>query len=152
MLSYEDTLTNTGVLDIHPTDKAPIAKALANAVLTNYYNPKGEYDSTPEYSGPLYDTVTVSGNTANVTFTHVAEGLMLTEGETVAELEVRDNEGNWIAATGILSGNTVTVSADGVDTITGVRMGYRNRPILNLYNTIDGARGYCASPFVWIAQ
>ena len=151
MLSYEDTLTNTGVLDIHPTDKAPIAKALANAVLTNYYNPKGEYDGTPEYSGPLYDTVTVDGNTATVTFTHVAEGLMLTQGDTVSEIEVRDVDGSWVTATGTLSGNTVTVTAD-VDEITGVRMGYRNRPILNLYNTVDDVRGYCASPFVWIAH
>ena len=151
MLSYEDTLTNTGVLDIHPTDKAPIAKALANAVLTNYYNPKGEYDGTPEYSGPLYDTVTVDGNTATVTFTHVAEGLMLTKGDTVSEIEVRDVDGSWATATGTLSGNTVTVTAD-VDEITGVRMGYRNRPILNLYNTVDDVRGYCASPFVWIAH
>ena len=112
----------------------------------------GDYDKTPEYSGPLYDTVTVNGATATITFSHIAEGLMLTSGDTVTELEVRDASGNWVAATGILSNNVVTVSADGVTEITGVRMGYRNKPSLNLYSTINGVYGYCASPFVWVAE
>lgn len=152
MLSREDTILPSGSLDIHPTDKLPIAKALANAALTTYYYPQGDYDKTPEYSGPLYDEITVNGATATITFNHVAEGLMLTTGDTVTELEVRDAEGNWVAATGTLSGNIVTVTAEGVEEVTGVRMGYRNQPIINLYNTVDGAYGYCASPFVWLAD
>ena len=152
MLSYDDTVLPSGWLDIHPTDKLPIAKALANAALTTYYYPKGDYNSTPEYSGPLYNTVTVDGASAQITFNHTAEGLMLTSGDAVTELEVLDTEGNWVAATGTLNGNTVTVTADGVSEIKGVRMGYRNRPEINLYNTIDGAYGYCASPFVWTAE
>ena len=151
MLSYEDTVLPSGYLDIHPTDKAPVAEALVNAVIAKYYIPMGDYSgAAPEYSGPLYDKVTVNGNTATVTFTHTAEGLMTTEGETttVYEFEVRDSSGNWTAATATLSGNVVTVTAN-VDRITGVRMGYRNRPTINLYNTIGGERGYCASPFIW---
>ncbi|MBQ1186519.1 MAG: hypothetical protein IIX54_02390, partial [Clostridia bacterium] len=150
MMSREDTMRESdGWLDIHPTDKYPVAKALANAALSTYYYPQGDYDNTPEYSGPLYDTVTVNGNTATVTFNHTAEGLMLTSGTIVTELEVRDENGNWVAATGTLSGNSIIVTADGVNEVTGVRMGYRNRPELNLYNTINGVYGYCASPFLW---
>ena len=152
MLSYEDTLAANGTLDIHPTDKLPVAKALANAVLTTYYNPLGDYDKTPEYSGPLYKEVSVSGGKATITFNHIAEGLMLTKGSTINDLEVRNADGSWVAATGTLSGNVVTVTAEGVSEITGVRMGYMNRPDINLYNTIGGARGYCASPFVWVAE
>lgn len=154
MLSREDTMRESdGWLDIHPTDKYPIAKALANAALSTYYYPLGDYSETPEYSGPLYDTVTVNGNTATVTFNHTAEGLMLTSGTTVTELEVRDENGNWVAATGTLSGNNaIVVSADNVNTVTGVRMGYRNLPELNLYSTIGGVYGYCASPFIWTAE
>ncbi len=153
LMSFEDTMRESdGWLDIHPTDKYPVAKALANAALSTYYYPQGDYADTPEYSGPLYDTVTVNGNSATVTFSHTAEGLMLTSGTTVTELEVKDENGNWVAATGTLSGNSVIVTADGVTAITGVRMGYRNRPILNLYNTINGVRGYCASPFLWTAE
>lgn len=152
MLSLEDTVLTNGVLDIHPTDKLPVAKALANAVLTTYYYPQGLYDKTPEYSGPLYEKIIVNGGTAVITFRHTAEGLMLTDGETVNELEVCNKEGRWVSAAGTLSDNTVTVSADGVTEIIGVRMGYRNRPTVNLYNTIGGVRGYCASPFVWMAK
>jgi sialate O-acetylesterase len=152
MLSYEDTLAANGTLDIHPTDKLPVAKALANAVLTTYYNPLGDYDKTPEYSGPLYKEISVSGGKATITFNHIAEGLMLTKGSTINDLEVRNADGSWVAATGTLSGNVVTVTAEGVSEITGVRMGYMNRPDINLYSIIGGQRGYCASPFKWIAE
>ncbi len=153
MLSREDTMRESdGWLDIHPTDKYPVAKALANAALSNYYYPQGDYNETPEYSGPLYDSVTVNGNTATVTFNHTAEGLMLTSGTTVTELEVKDENGNWVAATATLQSNNAIVVFANVNTITGIRMGYRNRPELNLYNTIGGVYGYCASPFVWAAE
>ena len=152
MLSYEDTLAANGTLDIHPTDKLPIAKALVNAVLTTYYNPLGDYDKTPEYSGPIYKEISVSGGKATITFDHIAEGLMLTKGSTINDLEVRNADGSWVAASGTLSGNVVTVTAEGVSEITGVRMGYMNRPDINLYNTIGGVRGYCASPFKWSAE
>ena len=152
MLSYEDTVLPSGALDIHPTDKLPVATALANAVLTTYYKPNGDYAKSPEYSGPLYDTVTIDGSTATISFTHTAEGLMLTSGDTVTELEVCDSDGKWVAATGTLNDNKVTVTVNGVSEIRGIRMGYRNRPAINLYNTVNGAYGYCASPFVWTAE
>ncbi len=144
LLSYEDTVLSNGTLNIHPTNKLPVAKALANAALTTYYKPLGEYGKSPEYSGPLYKDVKINGNTAEITFSHAA-GLKLTDGEVVRELEVRTGGGRWIAVDGKLEGNKVVVTLDSVSKLTGVRMGYRNRPSLNLYN---GA-GYCASPFLW---
>jgi hypothetical protein len=77
---------------------------------------------------------------------------MLTSGDVPTEFEVRDENGKWKTATATLSGNTVTVTADGISTISGVRLGYRNRPEINLYNKINGVKGYCASPFVWTAE
>lgn len=152
MLSYEDTVRPDGVLDIHPTDKAPVAKALANAALTTYYNPRGEYGKTPEYCGPLYDKITVDKDTATVTFSHMGEGLMLTDGDTASEFEVCDTMGKWGRAKATLEGNTVKLVSESGSMIAGVRMGYRNRPEINLYNTVNGKRGYCASPFVWLAD
>ncbi len=145
MLSYDDTAKGFGYLNIHPTNKKPVAVALANAALSTYYNPKGDYGKTPEYSGPLYKNVKVSGNTAEITFSH-ASGLKLTSGEAVKELEIRTGGGRWIGVEGELIGNKVVVKTDQADKITGVRMGYRNQPTINLYN---GA-GYCASPFIWV--
>jgi sialate O-acetylesterase len=149
MLSLEDTVRPDGVLDIHPTDKAPVAKALANAALTTYYNPRGEYGKKPEYCGPLYDKITVDKDVATVTFSHIGEGLMLTEGDTVTEFEVCDTTGRWFPVVGTLEGNTVKLTMPGGTQIAGVRMGYHNRPIINLYSKINGKKGYCASPFVW---
>ncbi|MFQ8953140.1 MAG: hypothetical protein ACLR56_09070 [Oscillospiraceae bacterium] len=48
MLSLEDTSPNGG-LNIHPTDKAPIAEALVKAAIACRYIPAGDY-SAAEYS------------------------------------------------------------------------------------------------------
>jgi hypothetical protein len=77
---------------------------------------------------------------------------MLTKGTTINDIEVQKTDGTWVSATATLQDNVVTVTAEGVNEITGIRMGYMNRPDINLYNTIGGARGYCASPFVWVAE
>ena len=68
MLSYEDTAKGYDYLNIHPKNKKPVAQALANAALSTYYKPKGDYNKSPEYSGPLYKNVKVNGNTAEITF------------------------------------------------------------------------------------
>ena len=144
LLSYNDTAMGYDYLNIHPKNKKPVAQALANAALSTYYKPKGDYNKSPEYSGPLYKNVKVNGNTAEITFTH-ANGLKLTFGDTVREIEVRTGGGRWISAYGVLKDNKVIVTAESVNEITGVRLGYRNQPNLNLYNSA----GYCVSPFAW---
>lgn len=150
LLSLEDTvLASTGRLDIHPTNKQPIAKALANAALSTYYYPLGEYSDTPEYSGPIYKNVNIVKNTATISFSHTGEGLMLTDGETVSEFEICDTSGNWSPAKANLIDDKVIITMSDDKEIIAIRMGYRNRPSINLYNIIDGRRGYCASPFVW---
>lgn len=144
LLSYNDTIAGFDYLNIHPKYKKPVAQALANAALSTYYKPKGDYNKTPEYSGPLYKNVKVNGNTAEITFTH-ANGLKLTFGDKVREIEVRTGGGRWISVEGVLKNNKVVVTAESVSKITGVRLGYRNQPNLNLYNSA----GYCVSPFAW---
>ena len=152
MLSLEDTLLPNGGLNIHPTDKAPIAEALVKAAIACRYIPAGDYsDAAEEYSGPLADSFKANGNTAVVTFRHTGEGLTLTSGASATEFEVRDRSGNWVSATAVPDKNTVTVTA-AVDVVTGVRMGYRNRPSINLYNITGGQSGYCASPFILTAD
>ena len=54
MLSLEDTLLPNGGLNIHPTDKAPIAEALVKAAIACRYIPAGDYSgAAEEYSGSL---------------------------------------------------------------------------------------------------
>ncbi len=145
MLSLEDTLTN-GWLDIHPTDKSKVADALSKAALETYYRDMGDYTGAAlEYTGPLYDTVTVNGNTATVTFTH-AGGLKTIDGVVqVTEFEVKTSAGWVTAASATIVDGKVVVTAAAGEAITGVRMAYHNRPTINLYN----GSGLCASPFIW---
>ncbi len=147
MLSLEDTLLPDGSMDIHPTDKLPIAKALVNAALAIYYKPLGDYSGAkPEYSGPIFKSIKVNGGKATVRFLHTGGGLKSKQGtEQLTEFEVRNGAGMWVRANAKIEGDSVIVTADGVDRIIGVRLGYRNKPSINLYN---GA-GYCASPFIW---
>ena len=147
MLSLEDTLLPDGSMDIHPTDKLPVAKALANAAIATYYKPLGEYSGAkPEYSGPIFKSINVTGGKATVHFLHTGGGLKSKQGiENLTEFEVRNGSGMWVRADAKIAGDSVIVTADGVDRIIGVRLGYRNKPSINLYN---GA-GYCASPFIW---
>jgi hypothetical protein len=106
----------------------------------------GEYRKTPEYCGPLYKDISVSGNNAEITFTHTSGGLKKHyKNAEIGEFEVRIDGGRWVPAKAEISKNKVIVTAEDAAVITGVRMGYRNSPRINVYN---GA-GYCASPFVW---
>ena len=147
MLSLEDTLLPDGSMDIHPTDKLPIAKALVNAAIAIYYKPLGEYSGAkPEYSGPIFKSIYVNGGKATVHFLHTGGGLKSKQGiEQLTEFEVKGGNGLWVRADAKIEGDSVTVTADGVNRIIGVRLGYKNKPSINLYN---GA-GYCASPFIW---
>ena len=153
LLSLKDTLTDDGALDIHPPDKQPIADALSNAVLSTYYTPRGEYDKTPEYSGPLCSGVSVSGNVATVSFDHVGDGLMLTGTRTyVREMEIMLSDGKWVTTDkAVIVGNTVVITVEQGETILGVRLGYCNQPTLNLFNSLNGKSNYCVSPFIWTA-
>ncbi len=147
MLSLEDTLLPNGNMDIHPTDKLPIAKALVNAAIATYYKPLGDYsDTAPEYSGPIFKSIYVKEGKATVHFLHTGGGLKSKQGiEQLTEFEVRSGSGMWVHADAKIEGDSVIVTADGIDRIIGVRLGYKNKPSINLYN---GA-GYCASPFIW---
>lgn len=152
-LSFVDTLDEDDNMNIHPTDKQPVADALANAVLTRYYYEKGEYDKAVEYSGPLCSGVAVQGNVATVSFEHVGDGLKLSRGSgKVTEMEIRLSDGSWVKAeNAVISGDTVIITADTGTVITGVRMSYRNQPTMqNLCNSKDGKTLYCASPFIWL--
>ncbi len=147
MLSREDTLLPNGNMDIHPTDKLPVVKALVNAAIAKYYKPLGDYKgAAPEYSGPIFKSIYVNGGKATVHFLHTGGGLKNKTGiENLTEFEVKNGSGTWVRANAKIAGDSVIVTADGVDRIIGVRLGYKNQPSINLYN---GA-GYCASPFIW---
>jgi sialate O-acetylesterase len=150
------TVPNTGMAvitdsgdsgNIHPTRKEPVGQRLALAAQALVYHQK------VEYTGPVYESMTMDGSKVILHFTH-AEGL-----HTVA---VQDGDGNEVASAGpltgftvagadrkyvnadaVIAGDTIVVSSPAVTQPAAVRFGWANYPLVNLYNSA----GLPASPF-----
>ena len=119
-------------LDIHPKDKQTVGKRLALSAL------KVAYNQNVENLGPVYKDIKITGNKAEITFSHVAAGLMAKDkygyvkGFTVAGA---DHKFVWAKAT-ITGTNTVVVSSPDVAEPVAVRYGWANNPDdANLYNS-----------------
>ena len=122
--------------DIHPKNKEPVGVRLALAARALTYGEK------IEYSGPVYDSLTIDGARAVLRFTHVGGGLVAKGGE-LKGFTVAGEDKAFVAAKAEIVGDTVVVSADGVAAPVAVRFGWANVPVVNFYN-LDGLP---ASPF-----
>lgn len=122
--------------DIHPTNKEPVGKRLALAARALAYGEK------VEYSGPLYQSMTVVGDQIRVSFTHVGKGLAAHDGP-LKGFTLAGADGNFVPATAEIRGNIVIVSNPEVREPKAVRYGWANVPDINLFNL----NGLPASPF-----
>jgi len=131
-------LDNTGMavtidigdsLDIHPRNKQDVGRRLA---LTAF---KVAYGMDNAYSGPLYESMRVEGDSAVVTFKEVAEGLMVVPGEKLQGFTIAGEDRQFYQATArIISENEVSVQSPQVNNPVAVRYGWANNPKTNLYN------------------
>jgi sialate O-acetylesterase len=122
--------------DIHPKNKHDVGKRLALAAERIAY---GKNDVV--YSGPVFDSMKVEGNKARLKFLH-AEGLQAKGGE-LKGFAVAGEDKKFVWADAKVEGDSVVVSASGVEKPVAVRYGWADNPECNLYN---GA-GLPASPF-----
>ena len=130
-------LTDCGdAKDIHPTHKQPVGARLALAARALAYGEK------IEFSGPLYDTLTVKGSEAIISFTHLGGGLDF-KGEAPKGFMIAGEDRNFVPATVKIVGDTLVVSSSAVAKPVAVRYGWANVPDVNLYNKL----GLPASPF-----
>jgi sialate O-acetylesterase len=127
-------------LDIHPKDKQTVGNRLALSALNVAYH------QSVENLGPVFKEMKVIGNSVEVTFDHVVQGLKAKDkygyvkGFTVAG---SDHEFHWAKAS-ITNSNTVLVSSPEVAVPIAVRYGWANNPDdVNLYNS----KGLPADPF-----
>lgn len=121
--------------DIHPKQKQPIGERLALAARAL------AYAEDVEYSGPVYDSMSVDGNRVILRFRHVGGGLMARGGDLkgfVIYDSSKEAPGN-----AQIDGDTIIVSSDEITHPVGVRYGWENVPDVNLYNRA----GLPASPF-----
>jgi sialate O-acetylesterase len=124
-------------VNIHPTDKKDVGTRLSLHALANTYGQK------IEYSGPIYDSMTVEGNKIRLKFTHLGGGLVAKDG-SLKQFAIcgADKKGAWGNAA--IDGDTVVVSSPDVATPVSVRYAWGANPEgCNLYNKA----GLPASPF-----
>jgi len=122
--------------DIHPRRKEPVGARLALAARAVAY---GE---NLEFSGPLYDSMSVADGKARLRFKHLGGGLVAKDGPLTG-FTIAGEDKKFHAATAVIDGDTVVVSSDQVPTPVAVRYGWAAYPVVNLWNKA----GLPASPF-----
>lgn len=121
---------------IHPKDKIDVGYRLGLAALHEAYGKKGPY------SGPLFDSLKISGKKLIVTFKHADKGLKV-KGDRLVGFEIVGEDNLYVTAQAKISGKEVVVWSDRVSHPKGTRYAWADDPGCNLYN---GA-GLPAAPF-----
>lgn len=115
--------------DIHPQQKEPVGQRLALAARAIAYGEK------VEWSGPVYKGMKLDGGKVVLTFDHVGKGLTCT-GDKLEGFIVCGEDKKFVPAEAKIVGDTVEVTAKGVDKPVAVRFGWVNfaKPTLNFAN------------------
>lgn len=122
--------------NVHPKNKQDIGKRLALAALATVYGEK------LVYSGPVYEKMQIEGNSIRLYFNHAGEGLQAKGGELKGfAIASADKKFAWADAR--IEGNTVVVSAQGINNPRAVCYAWGRNPLATLYNMEE----LPASPF-----
>ncbi len=135
--------------NVHSRDKFDIAMRLARAA--DYL----AYGEDVIYSGPIYDSLRISGSNAVVTFRETGSGLKIGSAPYLAPgvqplptdrllgFTIAGEDRKFLTADATIVGNTVVLSNAQVSKPVAVRYGWAQNPSCNLYNSED----LPASPF-----
>jgi sialate O-acetylesterase len=99
--------------------------------------------TTLVYSGPMYQSMTISGNQVKLLFNTFGSTMVAQGGTALTGFAIAGATGNWIFGNAIIKGDTIIVSSTSVAAPTKVRYAWADNPVFNLYN----AAGLPASPF-----
>lgn len=126
--------------DIHPRNKQEVGRRLALQARRVAYGEKGVVDS-----GPVFDQLTISGNTVRLTFRNPGHDLVLrdTGGPYLKGFALAGADRQFVWAQGELQGNVIVLRSPQVPKPVAVRYAWGNMPFLNLYNR----EGLPAPPF-----
>lgn len=122
--------------NIHPTRKRPVGERIALAARAL------SYGEAVEYSGPVFQGLSVEGDRAVVSFTHSGSGLKAEEGE-LKGFTLAGKDGKFLPARAVIEGSTVVVTTEKVPHPVAVRYGWAMVPDGNLFNR----EGLPAAPF-----
>lgn len=124
--------------DIHPRNKQDVGKRLALWALARTYKMKALV-----YSGPLYRSMKVEGDSIRLSFAHTGSGLKSRDGQALRDFSIAGSEGPFVPAEAKIEGNTVVVHADAVAAPVKVTFGWFKTANPNLCNV----EGLPAAPF-----
>ncbi|HEY3593110.1 MAG TPA: sialate O-acetylesterase, partial [Polyangiaceae bacterium] len=113
--------------DIHPTKKEPVGERLALAAR------KIAYKENIEASGPTFQSITVAGDKAIVTFDNVGKGLEV-HGDRLTGFALAGADKKFVFADATIDGSRVVVSSPKIASPAYVRFGWANYPLVNLWN------------------
>jgi sialate O-acetylesterase len=122
--------------DIHPNRKQPVGARLALAARSLAYGER------VEYSGPVFESMTVAENKATLHFAHLGGGLVA-KGGPLKGFAIAGSDKVFFPAWAEIRGQTVVVTSHAVPKPVAVRYGWANVPTGNLFNQA----GLPASPF-----
>jgi sialate O-acetylesterase len=123
------TLPNTGMAvttdtgeaaNVHPKDKQDVGDRLSRIALAKTYG------RNIEFSGPVYESMKVEGNSIRVNFSH-ADGLVARDG-TLKWFTIAGADGKFVAADAKIDGNAVVVNSPQVSAPVSVRYAWVNFP------------------------
>ena len=123
--------------DVHPHNKAPLGERLASLALARAYGAK------VEFSGPVYKSMKIEGDSIRIAFTH-ASGALASKDGPLKWFQIAGEDRNFVDAKARIDGDTVVVRSPDVKAPVAVRYAWDNYPEgCNLYN----AYNFPAAPF-----
>lgn len=122
--------------NLHPPRKEEIGQRLALWALGATYGKK------IEYSGPLYDGMSVGGKEIRIRFLHTGSGLAIHE-DALKGFSIAGADKKFHSAVARVEGDSVVVSSAEVESPAAVRYAWGDSPECSLYNK----EGLPASPF-----
>jgi sialate O-acetylesterase len=130
--------------DLHPLDKEDVGRRLGLAAEGIVYGRKNFV-----YSGPMYESMKVSGNRVRIRFTHVDGGLIVKGGGELRGFAVAGADHKFVWAKAVIEGKEVVVWSDAVPQPVAVRYAWADNPQgANLANKFFyETDGLPASPF-----
>ena len=137
-----ETIPNSGMMvgndigdinNIHPVNKSAFADRLVRWPLAKIY---GQSSIVP--SGPLYRSAQRQDSSIVVSFDY-SVGLKTSDGGSLGGFELRNTDGDWVAANAVISGQQVIVTQPSLSSApVGVRYAWNQNPTTsNLVNAVD---------------
>ncbi|NLR58384.1 hypothetical protein HGH93_09760 [Chitinophaga polysaccharea] len=125
--------------DIHPRNKQDVGKRLAAVALHNTYG------QNIVYSGPVFQSMQINGNKAQLSFTSIGSGLVVKDKYGyIRGFEIAGADQQFHYAKAYVNGDKVIVSCDEVTTPVAVRYGWADD---NIEDNLFNKEGFPAAPF-----